>query len=278
MIELIKAVIFGIVEGITEWLPISSTGHMILLDEIMPLKVSPEFLEMFLVVIQLGAILAVVIVYWSRIFPFHIQAKEKLRITPDIPMFIMWGKLLIASVPAAIVGVFFDDQLNALFYNYQTVAAMLIIFGVLFIIIENSPLSQKPKVHSIPEITCRAALIIGIFQMIAAVFPGTSRSGATIVGALLIGISRTAAAEFTFFLAIPAMLGGSALKLLKFGFRFTSRELLILITGMAVAYIVSVFAIKFLMSYIKKHDFKIFGWYRIALGLIILGYYLATQL
>lgn len=278
MIEFIKAIIFGIVEGITEWLPISSTGHMILLDEFMPLKVSPEFLEMFLVVIQLGAILAVVVIYWHRLFPFHFQGKEKLRLAIDKPMMVMWGKIVIASVPAAIVGIFFDDQLNALFYNYQTVAIMLILFGILFIIIENSSLSKNPRVHAISEITVQAALIIGIFQMIAAVFPGTSRSGATIVGALLIGISRTAAAEFTFFLAIPAMLGGSALKLLKFGFHFTSQELLILITGMAVAYIVSIIAIKFLMAYIQKHDFKVFGWYRIILGLVILGWFMLQKI
>ena len=272
MIEILKAIIFGIVEGITEWLPISSTGHMILLDEVMSLQVSPDFLEMFLVVIQLGAILAVVVIYWHRLFPFRLEQSQKntLRLTVDKPMMIMWGKIVIASVPAAIVGVFFDDQLNALFYNYQTVAVMLIIFGILFIVIENSPLSKNPRIHSISEITCRAALFIGVFQMIAAVFPGTSRSGATIVGALLLGISRTAAAEFTFFLAIPAMLGGSALKILKFGFHMTAQELLILLTGMAVAFIVSVLAIKFLMAYIKKHDFKVFGWYRIILGIVIL--------
>lgn len=274
MIELIKAVIFGIVEGITEWLPISSTGHMILLDEFMPLKVTPEFLEMFLVVIQLGAILAVVVIYWKRLFPFHLEKNNGNHVTLDKPMLIMWLKIIVATIPAAIVGVFFDDQLNALFYNYQTVAVMLILFGILFIVIENSSLSKNPKIHSISEITFQAALIIGVFQMIAAVFPGTSRSGATIVGALLIGISRTAAAEFTFFLAIPAMLGGSALKVLKFGLHFTTQELLILIVGMVVAYIVSIIAIKFLMAYIKKHDFKIFGWYRIILGIIILGWFI----
>ncbi len=271
MIELIKSIIFGIVEGITEWLPISSTGHMILLDEIMPLNVTPEFLEMFLVVIQLGAILAVVVIYWKRLFPFGLEkAKEKTKVTVDRPMMIMWLKIVIASVPAAIVGVLFDDWLNVLFYNYITVAIMLIIFGILFIVIENSNFRKNAHVHSISEITYTAALIIGVFQMIAAVFPGTSRSGATIVGALLIGISRTVAAEFTFFLAIPAMLGGSALKLLKFGFHFTSQELMILLVGMVVAFIVSILAIKFLMAYIKKHDFKVFGWYRIILGAIIL--------
>ena len=274
MIELIKAIIFGIVEGITEWLPISSTGHMILLDEFMSLNVTPEFLEMFLVVIQLGAILAVVVIYWKRLFPFGLEkAKGKTKVTVDRPMMVMWLKIVIASVPAAIVGVFFDDWLNALFYNYVTVAIMLIIFGILFIVIENSSFSKNAHVHSISEITYTAALIIGVFQMIAAVFPGTSRSGATIVGALLIGISRTVAAEFTFFLAIPAMLGGSALKLLKFGFHFTSQELMILLVGMAVAFIVSILAIKFLMAYIKKHDFKVFGWYRIILGMIILVWF-----
>ncbi len=274
MIELIKAIIFGIVEGITEWLPISSTGHMILLDEIMPLNVTADFLEMFLVVIQLGAILAVVVIYWKRLFPFGVQKVQgRTKLTVDQPMMIMWLKILIASVPAAIVGIFLDDWLNALFYNYMTVAIMLILFGVLFIVIENSRFSKNAKVNAISDITYTAALIIGVFQMIAAVFPGTSRSGATIVGALLIGISRTVAAEFTFFLAIPAMLGGSALKLLKFGFHFTSQELMILIVGMAVAFIVSILAIKFLMAYIKKHDFKAFGWYRIILGVIILIYF-----
>ncbi len=274
MIELIKAIIFGIVEGITEWLPISSTGHMILLDEIMPLNVTADFLEMFLVVIQLGAILAVVVIYWKRLFPFGVEKVQgRTKLTVDQPMMIMWLKILIASVPAAIVGIFLDDWLNALFYNYMTVAIMLILFGVLFIVIENSRFSKNAKVNAISDITYTAALIIGVFQMIAAVFPGTSRSGATIVGALLIGISRTVAAEFTFFLAIPAMLGGSALKLLKFGFHFTSQELMILIVGMAVAFIVSILAIKFLMAYIKKHDFKAFGWYRIILGVIILIYF-----
>lgn len=274
MIELIKAIIFGIVEGITEWLPISSTGHMILLDEIMPLNVTADFLEMFLVVIQLGAILAVVVIYWKRLFPFGVEKVQgRTKLTVDQPMMIMWLKILIASVPAAIVGIFLDDWLNALFYNYMTVAIMLILFGVLFIVIENSRFSKNSRVNAISDITYTAALIIGVFQMIAAVFPGTSRSGATIVGALLIGISRTVAAEFTFFLAIPAMLGGSALKLLKFGFHFTSQELMILIVGMAVAFIVSILAIKFLMAYIKKHDFKAFGWYRIILGVIILIYF-----
>ena len=216
MIELIKAIIFGIVEGITEWLPISSTGHMIMLDEIMPLNVTADFLEMFLVVIQLGAILAVVVIYWKRLFPFGVEKVQgRTKLTVDQPMMIMWLKILIASVPAAIVGIFLDDWLNALFYNYMTVAIMLILFGVLFIVIENSHFSKNARVNAISDITYTAALIIGVFQMIAAVFPGTSRSGATIVGALLIGISRTVAAEFTFFLAIPAMLGGSALKLLK---------------------------------------------------------------
>ena len=274
MIELIKAIIFGIVEGITEWLPISSTGHMILLDEIMPLNVTADFLEMFLVVIQLGAILAVVVIYWKRLFPFGVEKVQgRTKLTVDQPMMIMWLKILIASVPAAIVGIFLDDWLNALFYNYMTVAIMLILFGVLFIVIENSRFSKNARVNAISDITYTAPLIIGVFQMIAAVFPGTSRSGATIVGALLIGISRTVAAEFTFFLAIPAMLGGSALKLLKFGFHFTSQELMILIVGMAVAFIVSILAIKFLMAYIKKHDFKAFGWYRIILGVIILIYF-----
>lgn len=265
-IEILKAVIFGALEGITEWLPISSTGHMILLDQVMKLNVSPEFMEMFLVVVQLGAILAVVVLYWDTIFPFRFQKGIEI----DKDKFVMWFKIVVASIPAAVVGILFEDQLNELFYNYQTVAVMLILFGILFLIVEWAHKDKKARVISIAEITYVAAFIIGIFQMIAAAFPGTSRSGATIVGALLIGVSRTTAAEFTFFLAIPAMFGGSALKLLKFGMAFTSGEVMILGIGMLVAYGVSMVVIRFLMSYIKKHDFKVFGWYRIALGILVL--------
>lgn len=261
-IEILKTILIGIVEGVTEWLPVSSTGHMILLDEFIRLDVTPEFLEIFLVVIQLGAILAVVVMFWKTIFPFHFKGgfgveKEKI---------IMWLKILVASIPAGVIGILFDDYFNAWFYNYWTVAIMLIVFGILFIWIENAHKNKLPKVNDISAITYKAAFIIGVFQLIAAVFPGTSRSGATIIGALLLGISRTTAAEFTFFLAIPAMFGGSAIKLAKFGMAFTSSELLILILGMAVAFVVSMLSIKFLMSYVKKHDFKVFGWYRIVLG------------
>lgn len=272
-LEIIKAIILGIVEGITEWLPISSTGHMILVDEVLKLNVSPEFMEMFLVVIQLGAILAVILLYWKKIWPFKVE--NGIKIEKDT--MIMWVKILIACVPAAIVGVLFDDKLNELFYNPTTVAIMLILFGILFIIIENYNKGKSPKINSLSEITYTVAIMIGIFQLIAAVFPGTSRSGATIVGALLIGVSRTIAAEFTFFLAIPVMLGASALKLVKFalktGFVMTGNEVAILSVGTFVAFIVSILAIKFLMSYIKSNDFKVFGWYRIILGILVLAYF-----
>ncbi len=269
MIEILKAVLFGIVEGITEWLPISSTGHMILLNEFVTLNVSEDFWEMFLVVIQLGAILAVVLLFWNKIFPFRFR--EKPVVQKDI--FVLWFKILVACVPAAIVGLAFDDVLDALFYNPWCVAIALIVFGVAFILIENRNKKMMPKITELGAITYRTALMIGIFQLLAAVFPGTSRSGATIVGALLIGVSRTVAAEFTFFLAIPVMLGASLLKLLKFGFSFTGQELVILMAGMAVAFVVSVAVIRFLMGYIKKHDFKIFGWYRIVLGALVLLYF-----
>lgn len=268
-LEIIKAIILGIVEGITEWLPISSTGHMILVDEFLKLNVSPEFMEMFLVVIQLGAIFAVILLFWKKIFPFDLD--NGIKIKKDT--FVMWFKIIIACIPAAVVGLLFDDQLNALFYNPTTVAVMLILFGILFIVIENYHKGKRPKINSLAEITYTVAIMIGLFQLIAAVFPGTSRSGATIVGALLIGVSRTIAAEFTFFLAIPVMFGASALKLLKFGFSFSGNELMLLVIGMVVAFVVSVLSIKFLMSYIKKHDFKVFGWYRIVLGILVLGYF-----
>lgn len=272
-LEIIKAIILGIVEGVTEWLPVSSTGHMILVDEFLKLNVSKEFMEMFLVVIQLGAILAVILLYWKKIFPFNFDNGVKV----EKDTIIMWVKILIACVPAAIVGLLWDDYLNALFYNPTTVAIMLILFGILFIVIENYNKGKNPKINSLTEITYTVAVMIGLFQLIAAVFPGTSRSGATIVGALLIGVSRTVATEFTFFLAIPVMLGASALKLVKFGlktgFVMTGSELTILLVGMIVAFIVSILAIKFLMSYIKNNDFKVFGWYRIVLGILVLAYF-----
>lgn len=271
LIEIIKAFVLGVVEGITEWLPISSTGHMILVDEFLHLNVSEDFLEMFLVVIQLGAILAVVVLYWGKLWPFGIKDK---KIYPKKDIWQMWFKVVVSCVPAAVVGVFFDDKINELFYNWQTVAIMLIIFGILFIVIENINKKKEAKINSIAELTYTSALIIGMFQLIAAVFPGTSRSGATILGAILIGVSRTVAAEYTFFLAVPVMFGASALKLLKFGFNFTADELLILFVGLVTAFLVSILAIKFLMGYIKKHDFKAFGWYRIVLGIIVIGYFL----
>lgn len=269
MIEIIKAVLFGIVEGITEWLPISSTGHMILLNEFVTLDVSEEFWEMFLVVIQLGAILAVVLLFWKKIFPFHF--KEKPVIQKDI--FILWFKILAACVPAAVIGLAFDDVFDALFYNPWCVSIALIVFGIAFIVIENRNKNMTPKIRELDQITYQTAFMIGVFQLLAAVFPGTSRSGATIVGALLIGVSRTVAAEFTFFLAIPVMLGASLLKIMKFGFRFTGAEFTILLVGMVVAFAVSVIVIRFLMGYIKKHDFKVFGWYRIVLGCLVLLYF-----
>ncbi|MDE6406936.1 MAG: undecaprenyl-diphosphate phosphatase [Lachnospiraceae bacterium] len=269
MIEILKAVLFGIVEGITEWLPISSTGHMILLNEFVTLNVSEDFWEMFLVVIQLGAILAVVLLFWNKIFPFRFKGRPVVQ--KDI--FVLWFKILVACVPAAVVGLAFDDVLDALFYNPWCVAIALIVFGIAFILIENRNKKMTPKITELDAITYRTALMIGIFQLLAAVFPGTSRSGATIVGALLIGVSRTVAAEFTFFLAIPVMLGASLLKLLKFGFSFTGEEFVILVVGMAVAFAVSVAVIRFLMGYIKKHDFKVFGWYRILLGAVVLLYF-----
>ena len=269
IIDIIKAVLFGIVEGITEWLPISSTGHMILLNEFVTLNVSEDFWEMFLVVIQLGAILAVVLLFWNKIFPFRF--KEKPVVQREI--FVLWFKILVACVPAAVVGLAFDDVLDALFYNPWCVSIALIVFGIAFILIENRNRKMTPKITELNDITYRTALMIGIFQLLAAVFPGTSRSGATIVGALLIGVSRTVAAEFTFSLAIPVMLGASLLKLLKFGFSFTSGELVILAVGMVVAFAVSVAVIRFLMGYIKRHDFKVFGWYRIVLGAAVLLYF-----
>lgn len=268
MLEILKAVLFGIVEGITEWLPVSSTGHMIILDEFIQLDCTPEFLEMFLVVIQLGAIMAVVILFWNKIFPFQFKDKTKPVIEQDKIM--LWLKIIVACVPAAVVGLLFDELFEKLFYHAIPVAIALIVFGVAFIVVERMNKGRRAKIRKLSDISFKTALIIGVFQLIAAIFPGTSRSGATIVGALLIGVSRKVAAEFTFFLAIPVMFGASLLKLVKFGFSFTPDEFVILIVGMAVSFMVSLFVIKFLMDYIKKHDFQIFGWYRIALGLVVI--------
>ncbi len=273
MLEIIKSIFFGVVEGITEWLPISSTGHMILLNEFIKLDVSEEFYSMFQVVIQLGAIMAVVVLFWRQIFPFK---KEKSKIEVDKNILSLWGKIIVACIPAAVVGVLFDEMFEELFYNYVYVALALIIFGILFIVIENKNKGKKSKVNSLAELSYNTVILIGIFQLIAAIFPGTSRSGATIVGALLLGVSRTVAAEFTFFLAIPVMFGASALKLIKFSFAFTGLELAILLVGMFVAFLTSMFIIKFLMNYIKKHDFKVFGYYRIILGVFVILYFLLT--
>lgn len=276
LIEILKAVLFGIVEGITEWLPISSTGHMILLNEVLPLDVSDEFYSMFEVVIQLGAIMAVVILFWSQIWPFGKKnnvaplTKRGLGAWIKTDIFKLWFHILVSCVPAAIVGILFDEVFEKWFYNYTTVAIMLILFGVAFIVIENYHRGKSAKINTIADISYNTAMLIGLFQLIAAIFPGTSRSGATIVGALLIGVSRTVAAEYTFFLAIPVMFGASLLKLVKFGFSFTMGEAVILIVGMVVAFVVSLIVIQFLMGYIKKHDFKVFGWYRIVLGVIVL--------
>jgi undecaprenyl-diphosphatase len=269
--EFFKAFLFGVVEGITEWLPVSSTGHMILLDEFVKLKVSPEFYGMFQVVIQLGAIMAVVLLFWNKIFPFGMKEKG-IYVKKDIMS--LWFKIIVACLPAAVVGLLFDETFEALFYNPTCVSIALIVFGVAFIVIESVNKNKKFKVNSMQELTYTLALAIGLFQLIAAVFPGTSRSGATIVGALLLGVSRVVAAEFTFYLAIPVMFGASLLKILKFGFAFTGTELAILAIGMVTAFAVSLFVIKFLMGYIKKHDFKVFGWYRIVLGIVVLAYFM----
>ena len=279
MIEIIKAIIFGIVEGITEWLPISSTGHMILLDSVMPLNVEPAFWDMFLVVIQLGAIFAVVLLFWNMIWPFglnHGAEKKKFelgKVYVKENIILMWVKVVIACLPAIVFKVLdLDTICDQYFYNPVSVALALIIFGVAFILIENR--QKMAIVTSVDAITYKMAVLIGVFQLIAAAFPGTSRSGATIIGALLIGISRTVASEFTFILAIPVMFGASLLELLDFGWNFSAQEGLILVVGMITAFLVSLMAIRFLLGYVKKHNFKIFGWYRIVLGIIVLVYFL----
>ena len=275
-IEILKAVLFGIVEGVTEWLPVSSTGHMILLNEFVHMNVSEDFWDMFLVVIQLGAILAVVLLFWKQLWPFRFAKKDRKKGIIKTETMNMWFKIIVACVPAAVVGLLFDDFLEKYLYTPTVVAIMLILFGVGFIIIENGNRSKAARVRSLSQLSYKDAIIIGMFQLIAAVFPGTSRSGATILGGLMIGVSRTVAAEFTFFLAIPVMLGASLLKIGKFflkGYALAAGEAVILLVAMAVAFIVSVLVIRFLMGYIKKHDFKVFGWYRIALGAVVLLYF-----
>lgn len=273
-IELLKVIFLGIVEGITEWLPISSTGHLILVEEFIKLNVTKEFWDMFMVVIQLGAIMAVVVLYWNKIWPLQNRAREKDLIKRYVKMdkMILWFKILVSCLPAIIIGLPFDDILEEKFSNYIVVSLMLIIYGILFIVIENYNKKRMPSVNSLEDISWKMALGIGIFQVLSLI-PGTSRSGATIIGGILLGASRTIAAEYTFFLAIPVMFGASLLKIVKFGFAFTGQEVLILVVGMVTAFVVSILAIKFLMGYIKKNDFKVFGWYRIILGIIVLGYF-----
>ena len=267
--ELLKAAILGIIEGITEWLPISSTGHMILADEFIKLNTSQAFKDMFFVVIQLGAIHAVVVLYFPKLNPF--SPKKSLQEKRDT--FTLWGKVIVSCLPAAVIGLLFDDLIESTFFNYVTVAVMLILYGVLFILVENWNKRRKPKVETLSDLSYCTAFCIGLFQGLALI-PGTSRSGATILGGILLGASRTVSAEFTFFLAIPVMFGASLLKMLKFGFTYSGMEIAILLTGMIVAFAVSILAIKFLMGYIKKHDFKAFGYYRIILGALVLLYFL----
>ncbi len=271
MSEWMKAVLFGLVEGITEWLPVSSTGHLILLNEFIRLDVSEEFYLMFEVVVQLGAILAVAVLFRKNIFPFSFQRERGFGVRRDIA--VLWAKILLACVPAGVIGLLFQEEFERLFYRPVSVALALIFFGAAFIIIEERHKGREARIASLSELSWDTALMIGVFQLLAAIFPGTSRSGATIVGALLMGVSRTVAAEFTFFLAIPVMFGASLLKLLSFGFAFTSEEKMILLLGMGTAFISSVLVIRFLLSYVKRHDFKVFGWYRIILGLVVLWHF-----
>lgn len=269
-LEILKVIFLGIVEGITEWLPISSTGHMLLVDEFIQLKaVDEDFKEMFFILIQLGAILAVILLFWGKMWPFQFKDKSKPVILKDT--FSVWFKVVAACIPGAIVTILFDPYVEAHFQTPGVIAGALIFYGIAFIVIEKWNKTKQPKVAELSDITYKTALLIGLFQVLSIV-PGTSRSGATIIGALLIGVSRVAAAEFTFFLAVPVMLGMSALKLLKFGFDFTGTEIAVLVLGMTTAFLVSVVVIKFLMGYIKKKDFKAFGWYRIVLGAVIIGY------
>lgn len=269
--EIIKAVIYGIVEGITEWLPVSSTGHLILLKDIIPMKVSEDFWNLFLVVIQLGAIIAVIVYFWQKIWPFNTKVKNKPFLRYDVLN--LWVKIIVSCLPAAVIGLALDDWIDAHLYNSVTVAIMLILVGIAFLFIETKNKNKVPRVESLRDLSLKDAFIIGLFQVIAVVLPGTSRSGATIIGGLLIGVSRTVAAEFTFFLAVPVMAGASFLMLLKFGFHFTAFEVVIILIAMAVAFVVSLACIRFLMNYVKKHDFKIFGYYRIVLGIIVLAYF-----
>ena len=283
-IELLKVIFLGIVEGITEWLPISSTGHLILVEEFVKLDVSKAFWEMFMVVIQLGAIMAVVVLYWNKIWPFQNKKPKHENVTKiekaagfvcrftKIDKMVMWFKILVSCLPAIIIGLPFDDFIEEKFNNWFVVAVMLMVYGVLFLLVEDYNEKRTVKVDSIADISWKMALYIGIFQVLALI-PGTYRSGATIIGGILLGASRTVAAEYTFFLAIPVMFGASLLKIVKFGLAFSAQELIILGVGTLVSFVVSILAIKFLMGYIKKHDFRVFGWYRIVLGVVVMLYF-----
>lgn len=267
LIEIIKAIILGIVQGITEWLPISSTGHMILVDEFLVLDATPEFKEMFFVVIQLASVLAVILLYFQKLNPFSQPTEKKRR-----EVFSIWAKVLVGIIPAGVAGVLFEDAIQAKFFNWRTVAIALIVYGILFIVIEKRNEHRRPKVSNWNQVSYQRAFAIGLFQVLALI-PGTSRSGSTIIGAIAIGTARPLAAEFSFFMSIPVMLGASLLKVIGFGMTFTSAELIILLVGCVVSFLVSVFAIKFLMNYIKRHDFSAFGWYRIVVGLLVFVYF-----
>jgi len=274
MLEMLKIILIGIIEGITEWLPISSTGHMLLFDAILNIKMSPEFKDVFMVVIQLGAILAVVVIYWRKLWPFFKDEEMGGKIAADKSILLMWLKVIVGSIPVMIVGLLLDDWIDAKMHNSVVIAIALIVYGVWFILIENKNRADRERgirarVRKMDKLTYKDALIIGLFQVLSLI-PGTSRSGATIIGGLQTGISRTVSAEFTFFLGIPAMFGASLLKLIKLGFHFSAHEFLELVIGMVVSFFVSVVVIRFLMGYIKKHDFKVFGFYRIGLGVIVL--------
>ena len=268
MLEALKVIILGIVQGITEWLPISSTGHLILVEEFVNLKVSQSFMDMFNVLVQLGSIMAVVVIYFHSLNPFSPKKTQKQKMMTIQ----LWIKVVIGSIPAGVVGILFNDFIEEKFNNSYVVAAMLIVYGILFIIVENYHKGKTPKINKISQLTIPTVLIIGVFQMLAMI-PGTSRSGATIVGALILGTARSVAAEFTFFLAIPAMFGASLVKLRHFGLGFTGMEVFLLLLGMLISFLVSIFAIKFLMKYIQNHDFKVFGYYRIALGIVVFLYF-----
>ena len=296
IVEYLKVILLGIVEGITEWLPISSTCHMILVDEFIHLDVSKEFMDLFLVVIQLGAILAVVVLYWNKLWPFYIRKLSRrtelaIKRKPkwaqivltfverfcDKDKWILWFKIIVACIPTIVIALPFNDFIEEKFMNYVVVAIALIVYGILFIVIENYNKKRTATCTSLEDLSFKTAFLIGCFQVLS-VIPGTSRSGSTIIGGILVGTSRTVAAEFTFFLGIPVMFGASLLKIVKFGLSFTGTEVVILLLGMVVAFVISILAIKFLMGYIKKHDFKAFGWYRIILGILVLGYFIGKNL